>query len=114
MPHLIPVSIIKNKWFMSRRRYCPTDGSSSGGGSCCGQRCLWLPRTEDHVMLTNSWLWRRRACTWKLLERIRGEIYKSCRPAGESVEGLVDTIDTDEPTVDLEARTSINGEPIPA
>jgi len=65
-------------------------------------------------MLTNSWLWRRRACTWKLLERIRGEIYKSCRPAGESVEGLVDTIDTDEPTVDLEARTSINGEPIPA
>jgi len=33
MPHLIPVTIIKNKWLMSRKRNYPTEGGSRGGGS---------------------------------------------------------------------------------
>ena len=34
-----------------------------------------LPRMEDHVTLINNWSRRRKACTCKLLKRIRGEIY---------------------------------------
>ena len=60
---------------MSKKRNYPTEGGSRGCGSCYEQCCLGLSRTEDHVMLTSSWAWRRRACAWKLLERIWGEVY---------------------------------------
>jgi len=36
MPYLIPVSIIKSKWLISRRRNYPTEGGSRGSGGCCG------------------------------------------------------------------------------
>jgi hypothetical protein len=70
MPGLIPVSIIKNKWLMSRKRNYQTEGGIRGGGSCCGQCCLRLSRTAYHRMLASSLAWRRRTYTWKLLERI--------------------------------------------
>jgi metal-dependent HD superfamily phosphatase/phosphodiesterase len=75
-------------------------------------------------MLTSNWAWRRRACTWKLLDRIRGEVYMelqaSWRIAGESLEGLICTANTSEFAVelgcstvaDLKACTSGNREPI--
>jgi len=36
MPCLIPVSIIKKKWLISRKRNYLAEGGSRGGGSCCG------------------------------------------------------------------------------
>ena len=74
MPYLIYVSIIKNKWLMSRKRNYSTEGDSRDGGSCCEQCYLRLLRIENHEMLVSSWVWRRRASTWKLVMRIWGKV----------------------------------------
>jgi hypothetical protein len=55
MPRLIPVSIIKKKWLMSRKRNYPIEGGSRGDGNCRGQCCLGLSRTENYGMLVSSW-----------------------------------------------------------
>jgi len=60
---------------MSRKRNYPTEGGNRGDGSCCGQCCLGLSKTENHGMLVSRWAWRSRTCTWKLLERIWEEVY---------------------------------------
>ena len=117
---IIPVNISKSNWFMSRRRCYPIDGSSSGGGSCCWQCCLWLPRTEDQWRCQIAGRGGEEPVPVSCWRGYEERSTQSCRLARDSVEGLVDTADPGEPAAklvcstraDLEAWTSGDGEPI--
>jgi len=40
------------------------------------------------MMLTSNWAWRRKACTWKLLDRIRGEVYMELQASWRITGGI--------------------------